>query len=97
MMMASSKPDIRERARRHIARRLLPFIFILYLISMLDRFDVSFAALRMKADLGFSDRVYGFGASAFLITYALLEIPGALLLSVGAFANGLPASWFRGG
>jgi sugar phosphate permease len=95
-MMASSEPDIRDRARRHVARRLLPFIFILYLICMIDRFNVSFAALRMKADLGFSDSVYGFGASAFFITYALLEIPGAIVAerwSVRKWTSRIMVSW----
>lgn len=95
-MVDSSEPDVRGRARRRIARRLLPFIFLLYLISMIDRFNVSFAALRMKADLGFSDKVYGFGASAFFITYALLEIPGAIVAerwSVRKWITRIMVSW----
>lgn len=95
-MVDSGEPDVRGRARRRIARRLLPFIFLLYLISMIDRFNVSFAALRMKADLGFSDRVYGFGASAFFITYALLEIPGAIVAerwSVRKWIARIMVSW----
>ena len=68
-----------NQARRRIAWRLLPFVFVLYLICMIDRFNISFAALRMKADLGFSDSVYGFGASLFFLTYVALEIPGAIV------------------
>jgi MFS transporter, ACS family, tartrate transporter len=63
---------------------------------MIDRFNVSFAALRMKADLGFSDKVYGFGASAFFITYALLEIPGAIVAerwSVRKWIARIMVSW----
>jgi MFS transporter, ACS family, tartrate transporter len=93
--MASAERDVRDQARRHIATRLLLAIFILYLISMIDRFNVSYAALRMNADLRFSDSVYGFGASVFFITYALLEIPGAVV-NAGAFANGRRALWFVG-
>ncbi len=70
---------VRERTRRRIALRLLPFVFVLYLIGMIDRFNISFAALRMKTDLGFSDSVYGFGASLFFLTYVALEIPGAIV------------------
>lgn len=73
-----SAQDQHDRARRHIACRLLPFIFFLYLMAMIDRYNVSFAALRMKAELGFSDSVYGLGASLFFVTYVLFEIPGAV-------------------
>jgi len=48
--------------RRRVALRLLPLVFLLYFINYIDRVNVSFAALRMKADLGLSDSVYGFGA-----------------------------------
>jgi MFS transporter, ACS family, tartrate transporter len=67
-------------ARRRIALRLLPFLFTLYLINYVDRVNVSFAALRMSADLHFSDSVYGLGAGVFFLTYVLFEIPGAVLV-----------------
>ena len=67
-------------ARRRIASRLLPFLCLLYLINFIDRVNISFAALRMRVDLGFSDSVYGLGASVFFLTYVLFEIPGAILV-----------------
>jgi MFS transporter, ACS family, tartrate transporter len=67
-------------ARRKIAIRLLPFLFTLYLVNYIDRVNVSFAALRMSADLGLSDRVYGLGAGIFFLTYVLFEIPGTILV-----------------
>jgi ACS family tartrate transporter-like MFS transporter len=51
--------DVGLRARRRVAYRLLPFVFLLYSVNYIDRVNVSFANLRMSADLGFSDRVYG--------------------------------------
>jgi hypothetical protein len=45
----------------------LPFIFLLYLAAYLDRANVSFAALKMNLDLGFSDRVYGLGVAMFFV------------------------------
>lgn len=48
-------------------------------MAQLDRANVSFAALRMQEDLGFSDAVYGLGAGMFYIGYILLEIPGAVI------------------
>lgn len=63
---------------------------------MIDRFNVSFAALRMKADLGFSDSIYGFGASLFFVTYVLFEIPGAIVAerwSVRKWTARIMLSW----
>ena len=72
--------NIAQRARRRILRRLIPFLFLLYVINYLDRVNVSYAALSMTHDLGFSDRVFGFGAGIFFAGYLLLEIPGALIV-----------------
>ena len=71
--------DVAHRARRHTARRLLPFLFILYIVAFLDRMNVGAAALQMPGDLGFSDRVIGLGSGIFFLGYVLLEIPGALI------------------
>src|ERR1700676_1542379 len=72
--------DVGQSARRRIACRLLPFVFLLYVVNYIDRVNVSFANLRMSADLGFSDRVYGLGVGMFYITYVLFEIPGAIIV-----------------
>ena len=72
--------DVSRRARRRTAYRLLPFVFLIYVVNYIDRVNVSFANLRMSADLGFSDRVYGLGVGMFYITYVLFEIPGAILV-----------------
>jgi MFS transporter, ACS family, tartrate transporter len=69
-----------NRARHRIARRLLPFLFLLYVIAFLDRMNVGAAALQMPHDLGFSEGVVGFGAGIFFFGYFLLEIPGALIV-----------------
>jgi MFS transporter, ACS family, tartrate transporter len=80
MALISDLPDVAVRARRRVACRILPFIFLLYIINYLDRVNVSFANLRMSTDLGFSDRVYGFGVGMFYVSYVLFEIPGAILV-----------------
>lgn len=70
---------------RKVALRLIPFMFLLYVVSFLDRVNVSFAALQMNEDLGFSDAVYGLGAGIFFIGYFLFEVPSNLILErVGA-------------
>jgi ACS family tartrate transporter-like MFS transporter len=72
--------DVGQRARRRTAYRLLPFVFLIYIVNYIDRVNVSFANLRMSADLGFSDRVYGLGVGMFYVTYVLFEIPGAVIV-----------------
>jgi ACS family tartrate transporter-like MFS transporter len=72
--------DVGQRARRRIARRILPFLFILYFIAYLDRVNVGFAGLEMSHNLGFTDRVFGLGAGIFFAGYFLFEIPGALIV-----------------
>src|SRR6266446_4331816 len=78
----SSAPDaeVGRRARHRIARRLLPFLFVLYVIAFLDRMNIGAAALQMPHDLGFSNGVIGLGAGIFFLGYFLLEIPGALIV-----------------
>ena len=68
------------RIMRRVFWRLIPFLFLLYVCAYLDRVNLSFAALSMRRDLGFSGRVYGAGAGLFFISYALFEIPANLVL-----------------
>ena len=68
-----------------IAWRLLPMLGLGYGIAYMDRVNISFAALRMNADLHFSATVYGLGGGLFFLAYALMEIPSNLILArVGA-------------
>jgi ACS family tartrate transporter-like MFS transporter len=80
MTLAADLAGVGSRARRRVAFRLLPFVFLLYVVNYIDRVNVSFANLRMSADLGFSDRVYGLGVGVFYLTYVLFEIPGAIIV-----------------
>jgi ACS family tartrate transporter-like MFS transporter len=68
-----------------ITLRLIPFMFVLYIVAFLDRVNVGFAALQMNEDLGFSDTVYGLGAGIFFIGYFVFEVPSNLIMErVGA-------------
>ncbi len=68
-----------------VARRVVPYVFVCYIVNYLDRFNVSFAALEMSRDLGFSEMVYGLGAGMFFVGYVLFEIPSNLIMQrVGA-------------
>jgi MFS transporter, ACS family, tartrate transporter len=71
---------VSTQARHRIALRLLPYVFLLYIIAYLDRMNISTAALQMPHDLGFSYRVLGLGAGAFSLGYVILEIPGTLIV-----------------
>ena len=82
-MTANQKLDLKsvgERARSRIMRRIMPYLFVLFIIAYLDRVNVGYAALQMKGDLAFTDDVLGFGAGIFFIGYFLLEIPGSILV-----------------
>jgi ACS family tartrate transporter-like MFS transporter len=76
---SASESEVAQRARQRIAKRLLPFLFLLYVIAFLDRMNIGAAALQMPHDLGFSESVVGLGAGIFFLGYFLLEIPGALI------------------
>lgn len=73
-------PAVGASARRKAAWRLLPLLGIGYGMALMDRVNISFAALRMNTDLHFSATVYGIGAGIFFIGYALCEIPSNLLM-----------------
>jgi D-galactonate transporter len=66
---------------RKIAWRIIPFLFLCYVVSFLDRINIGFAQLQMKHDLGFSDAMYGLGAAVFYVGYVLFEVPSNLLLA----------------
>jgi ACS family tartrate transporter-like MFS transporter len=66
-------------------RRLIPFLFLLYIVAYVDRINVGFAALQMNRALGFSSTTFGLGAGIFFLGYVLFEIPGNIVLArVGA-------------
>ena len=71
--------SVGERARRHIALRTLPLLFIVHVVAHLDRVSVGYAALEMSRDLSFPDKAVGFGAGIFFLGYVLLQIPGGLI------------------
>jgi ACS family tartrate transporter-like MFS transporter len=79
-MIAPVGMRVGERTRRKVAWRLLPFVFILYIVNYVDRTNLAYAALGMSRELGFNDHVFGLGAGIFFISYLALQIPGALLV-----------------
>lgn len=64
-----------------ITRRLIPLLFLCYVMANIDRVNISIAQLQMKTALGFSDAVYGLGAGVFFLSYFLFEVPSNLLMT----------------
>jgi ACS family tartrate transporter-like MFS transporter len=76
---------IGRSAMRKATWHLIPLIALGYGVAYMDRVNISFAALQMNRDLGFSNTVYGVGAGLFFLSYAVCEIPSNLLLyKIGA-------------
>lgn len=70
---------------RRVGVRLLPFLFVLYLLNFLDRSNVALAALQMNRDLKFSSSAFGFGAGIFFAGYSIFEVPSNIALArIGA-------------
>ena len=83
--MVGTDQAMADRVRRRISLRLIPLLIVIYILAHLDRVNVSFAALTMNEDLGFSNAVYGLGAGLFFFGYFLFEVPANQLLErIGA-------------
>ncbi len=63
-----------------ISRRLIPYLFFLYILAYLDRVNVGFAALEMHRDLALSATVYGTGAGIYFLGQGLFDLPSNLIL-----------------
>ena len=63
-----------------VSRRLIPFLFLLYILNFLDRVNVGFAALEMNRDLDFGPSVYRLGAGICFLGYCLFQVPSNLVL-----------------
>jgi MFS family permease len=71
---------IEEETVRCVGRRILPFLFLLYILNFLDRANIGIASLRMNVDLRLGGTAYGLAAGIFFVGYSLFEVPSNLLL-----------------
>jgi len=78
--LLTMNPPASAKLYRTIGLRLLPILFVAYLINFLDRVNIGFANLSMSASLGMDSAAYGFGAGLFFIGYFLFEVPSNLAL-----------------
>jgi hypothetical protein len=83
--LAIAQDDSESRLYRKVVLRIIPFIFICYVLNYIDRVNVSFAKLQFQGDLSLSDASYGLGVGLFYVGYILFEVPSNLLLQkIGA-------------
>ena len=84
-LAAPSRLDLESKVVAKLTWRLVPFLFVLYIVAYLDRINVGFAALQMQKQLHFNDAVYGLGAGIFFAGYFVFQVPSNLVLQrVGA-------------
>jgi ACS family tartrate transporter-like MFS transporter len=82
---STSHPGVEAAVISRLTRRIVPFLFLLYLVAYIDRINVGFAALEMRKQLGFNDAVIGFAGGAFFLGYFVFQVPSNLILRrVGA-------------
>ncbi len=79
-MIAAPPAQNDTRVLTKVAWRLFPFLLLLYIVSFLDRINVSFAGLQMNKDLGFTNSVFGFGAGIFFLGYSVFGVPSNILI-----------------
>jgi len=76
--------------------RLMPFLFLLYVVAYLDRINMGFAVLQMRGQLGLSDRVIGRAGGMFFAGYFFFQLPSNLVLEkfgVRRWISGLMMTW----
>lgn len=78
--MATALPDEQAIVRK-ITWRIIPFVFVLYIISYLDRANIGYAALQMNKELALSSEAFGFVSGIFFIGYFLFEVPSNVMLN----------------
>ena len=79
-MTLPASNSIEARTIRKVRVRIIPFVFILFVVAVLDRNNIGFAALTMNKELGITSQQYGFIAGVFFFGYFIFEIPSNLLL-----------------
>jgi len=88
--------ELESSTIRKLFLRLLPFLFLLYIVAYLDRINVSFAALQMRGQLHLTDRMYGRAAGMFFAGYFFFQLPSNLVLErigVRKWISGLMVVW----
>ena len=76
---------LEKETMRRVIWRILPFLVVSYLVSIIDRGNIGMAALQMNEDLGLSKAAFGFASSLYFVAYFIFEVPSNLAMQkVGA-------------
>jgi len=78
--MVNDAVSLEKQTVRKVTRRIIPFVFFLYIISYLDRANIGYAALEMNDALGLTSQVFGLATGIFFIGYFLFEVPSNILM-----------------
>jgi ACS family tartrate transporter-like MFS transporter len=73
--------NFEKRTVRKISMRIIPFIFVLYIVNYIDRANIGYASLQMNAELGLTSQAFGLAAGLFFIGYFLFEVPSNVALA----------------
>ncbi|MFJ4443479.1 MFS transporter [Pseudomonas sp. NPDC089422] len=79
--MNNNKTVDEQATVRKITLRIIPFMFLLYIVSYLDRANIGYAALEMNKDLALTSEAFGFISGIFFIGYFLFEVPSNVMLN----------------
>ncbi|MFC8689687.1 MFS transporter [Brevibacillus porteri] len=78
--MSVLQHDLEKRTVSKITKRIIPFLFLLYIVAYLDRANIGYAALEMNKSLGLTSEAFGLVSGIFFIGYFLFEVPSNVLL-----------------
>src|SRR5215467_7477703 len=78
--LAARAMSIEARTLHRVRTRILPFIFVLFVVCFLDRINIAFAALTMNKELAITNQQFGLLVGVFFFGYFIFEIPSNLLL-----------------
>jgi MFS transporter, ACS family, tartrate transporter len=73
-------PTLEKTVTRKVFWRIIPFTFVLYVISYIDRANIGYAALQMNKELALTSEAFGFAAGIFFIGYFLFEVPSNVMM-----------------
>lgn len=79
--MNNNKTVDEQATVRKITLRIIPFMFLLYIVSYLDRANIGYAALEMNKELALTSEAFGFVSGIFFIGYFLFEVPSNVMLN----------------
>ena len=80
-----ASPEFEKATYAKVTRRMMPFLFLCYILAYVDRVNVGFAKLQMQQALGMSDSVFGLGSAIFFLGYFLFEVPANMFMQrIGA-------------